>query len=298
VCDHPPEGRGELGDVCGATPLDPEGCANGFCDGALDGQCTAPCASDDDCGQGKICTASPVLGDGSRFCVTPCSRMSDCGATRDGSGARICAVACDESSSEFEGFCTAASNSDGVVPVGGTSTANEDCISGNSLNDSLIDQTYCTAPCVQTSDCPTIIDAVGTTHQMTCTARLARSCPANGFSDRNLYCRRPAAFVASATERIALHARLSSEVCTSFTLASTRSFRLVTGTADSATNCPGDTVMTLRSSAGAQIAADDDGGAGTCSLIQRTSQPAGTYQACVRPFSSVVSNVGVWLTLE
>ncbi|MBM4281317.1 MAG: hypothetical protein FJ137_11350 [Deltaproteobacteria bacterium] len=99
------------------------------------------------------------------------------------------------------------------------------------------------------------------------------------------------------THRIALHAQLQSEVCTSFTLARARTFRLETGEADSLA-CPGDTILELRSSGGDFITSDDDGGNSVCSLIVRTQQAAGTYQACVRPFDSPVFGVGVWLTLE
>jgi hypothetical protein len=88
ICGSP-AGRGVPGDLC--TSFDPTSCQSALCSGL---QCTAPCGSDADCGEGLACrylSVQGLLGAGRvTACVTPdpqqpsppgaaCCTSADCG---------------------------------------------------------------------------------------------------------------------------------------------------------------------------------------------------------------------------
>jgi hypothetical protein len=67
-----------------------------------------------------------------------------------------------------------------------------------------------------------------------------------------------------------------------FELAHVSKARLSTAASDG--SCPFDSTLTLVDAAGNEVQTDDDGGAGLCSLIERTLMP-GTYYAVVRAYN-------------
>ena len=263
---------------------------------------------DGDNGPGDGCSATCTVEPGFACTGSPSTCRAGCG---DGVVAQ--GEACDDADNASGDGCSAACSVEaGFVCTGSPSTCRRSCGDGVVAQGEACDDADALSGDGCSATCTVEAGFVCTGSPSTCRSRCGDGvvvqgeacddadntngdgCSATCTVEPGFSCSGSPSTCASGPQLLFSVTTLQSESCGSLTLPASATVVVTTGSSSSPAQCPGDTVLTV-AEAGSVFAQNDDYNSNDlCSQIGFEAR-AQTYQVCVRPYSSSLPNVGVWV---